>query len=87
MDIIPSDLATYGRDAKSLLEQLQSQDQRLFLVTFLILTTGKTNQELDNNILQVFRPVTWMQPLSSMKPRSPVWRQPSFSTDSVSPFR
>ena len=53
MDIIPSDLATYGRDAKSLLEQLQSQDQRLFLVTFLILTTGKTKQELDNNILQV----------------------------------
>ena len=49
----PSDLATYGRDAKSLLEQLQSQDQRLFLVTFLILTTGKTKQELDNNILQV----------------------------------
>ena len=53
MDIIPSDLATYGRDAKSLLEQLQSQDQRLFLVTFLLLTTGKTVQELDNNILQV----------------------------------
>ena len=53
MDIIPSDLATYGRDAKSLLEQLQSQDQRLFLVTFLILTTGKDKQELDNNILQV----------------------------------
>ncbi|MBO5521299.1 MAG: ATP-binding protein, partial [Eubacterium sp.] len=53
MDIIPSDLATYGRDAKSLLEQLQSQDQRLFLVTFLILTTGKSRQELDNNILQV----------------------------------
>lgn len=53
MDIIPSDLATYGRDAKSLLEQLQSQDQRLFLVTFLILTTGKSAQELDNNILLV----------------------------------
>ena len=53
MDIIPSDLATYGRDAKSLLDQLQSQDQRLFLVTFLLLTTGHTKQELDNNILQV----------------------------------
>ena len=52
MDIIPSDLATYGRDAKSLLEQLQTQDQRLFLVTFLLMTTGKTKQELDNNILQ-----------------------------------
>ena len=53
MDIIPSDLATYGRDAKSLLEELQSQDQRLFMVTFLILTTGKTKQELETNLLQV----------------------------------
>lgn len=52
MDIIPSDLATYGRDAKTLLESLQSQDQRLFMVTFLILTTGATKQELDNNLLQ-----------------------------------
>jgi len=53
MDIIPSDLATYGRDAKTLLEQLQSQDQRYFLVSFLILTTGSTKQQLDNNLLQV----------------------------------
>ena len=52
MDIIPSDLATYGRDAKSLLEQLQTQDQRLFMVTFLIMITGHTKQELDTNILQ-----------------------------------
>ena len=52
MDIIPSDLATYGRDAKTLLEQLQGQDQRLFMVSFLLLTTGKTKQELDTNILQ-----------------------------------
>ena len=52
MDIIPSDLATYGNDAKALLKELQSQNERMFLVTFLILSTGKTQQELDNNIFQ-----------------------------------
>ncbi len=40
MDIIPSDLATYGRDAKTLLKELQSQNERMFLVTFLVLNTG-----------------------------------------------
>ena len=37
MDIIPSDLATYGKDAKSLLKELQSQNERMFMVTFLVL--------------------------------------------------
>ena len=50
MDIIPSDLATYGRDAKNLLKELQSQNERMFLVTFLIMNTGRTKQELENNI-------------------------------------
>ena len=52
MDIIPSDLATYGNDAKALLKELQSQNERMFLLTFLILNTGKTQQELDNNVFQ-----------------------------------
>ena len=52
MDIIPSDLATYGRDAKALLKELQSQNERMFLVTFLILNTGRTEQELETNIFQ-----------------------------------
>ena len=52
LSLFPSDLATYGRDAKSLLEQLQTQDQRLFMVTFLIMITGHAKQELDTNILQ-----------------------------------
>ena len=50
MDIIPSDLATYGRDAKTLLKELQSQNERMFLVTFLVLNTGRTEQELETNI-------------------------------------
>ena len=52
IDIIPSDLATYGRDAKALLKELQSQNERMFLVTFLVLNTGKTEQELENNVFQ-----------------------------------
>ncbi len=52
MEIIPSDLATYGKDAKALLKELQSQNERMFLLTFLIMNTGKTKQELDNNIFQ-----------------------------------
>ena len=34
MEIIPSDLATYGKDAKALLKELQSQNERMFLLTF-----------------------------------------------------
>lgn len=52
MDIIPSDLATYGKDAKALLKELQSQNERMFLMTFLILNTGKTQQDLENNFFQ-----------------------------------
>ena len=52
MDIIPSDLATMGNDAKALLKELQSQNERMFLVTVLILNTGADKQKLDNNVFQ-----------------------------------
>lgn len=52
MDIIPSDLATYGKDAKALLKELQSQNERMFLLTFLVMNIGKTKQELENNVFQ-----------------------------------
>lgn len=52
MDIIPSDLATYGAEAKKLLQDLQSRNQRMFLVTFLILNTADTKRQLDNNVFQ-----------------------------------
>ena len=52
MDILPSDLATYGKDAKALLKELQSQNERMFLITFLIMNTGKNQQELENNVFQ-----------------------------------
>ncbi len=53
MDIIPSDLATYGKDAKALLKELQSQNERMFMVTFLILSTGRTFRELETNVFRV----------------------------------
>lgn len=52
MDIIPSDLATFGKDAKDLLKELQSQNERMFLLTFLVMNTGRTKQELENNLFQ-----------------------------------
>lgn len=53
MDIIPSDLATYGGEAKKLLDDLQSRNERMFLVTVMFLNTGKTKQELENSIFQI----------------------------------
>ncbi len=52
MDILPSDLNTYGTEARRLLEDLQSRNERMFLVTVLFLNTAKTRQELDNAIFQ-----------------------------------
>lgn len=52
MDIIPSDLNTYGGEAKRLLEDLQSRNERMFLVTALFLNTAKSKQELENAIFQ-----------------------------------
>ena len=52
MDIIPSDLATYGGEAKKLLQDLQSHNERMFLVTFLVMNTADTKQQLENNVFQ-----------------------------------
>lgn len=52
MDIIPSDLATFGGEAKSLLEDLQNRNERMFLVTIIIVNTSKKRQTLENTIFQ-----------------------------------
>ena len=52
MDIIPSDLATYGAEAKKLLQDLQSRNERMFLFTFLVLNTADNPRQLDNNVFQ-----------------------------------
>ena len=52
MDIIPSDLATYGGEAKKLLEDLQSRNERMFLITFLMLNTAPSKKQLNLNVKQ-----------------------------------
>ena len=52
MDIIPSDLATYGNEAKKILQDLQSRNERMFLLTFLVLNTAGNKQQLGNNVFQ-----------------------------------
>ena len=52
MEIIPSDLATYAGEAKKILQDLQSRNERMFLMTFLVLNTANTKQQLGNNVFQ-----------------------------------
>ena len=52
MDILPSDLATYGEDAKKLLTKLQTRNERLFMLTFLVLNVADTKQKLSNDVFQ-----------------------------------
>ena len=44
LDIIPSDLATYGQEAKKLLQDLQARNERMFLMTFLFMDLGAGRQ-------------------------------------------
>ena len=50
MDIIPSDLATFGSEAKNLLQDLQSRNERMFLLTFLVVNMADTKRKLDNDV-------------------------------------
>ena len=50
MDIIPTDLATYGEEAKNLLQDLQSRNERMFLVTVLVENIAAKRQKLFNDI-------------------------------------
>ena len=52
MDIIPSHLATYGAEAKKLLQELQSRNERMFLLTFLVLNIADSVPKLRNNVFQ-----------------------------------
>ena len=52
IDIIPSDLATYGRDAKGSFEGIAEPERADVPCHFLVLNTGKTEQELENNVFR-----------------------------------
>ncbi len=53
MDILPPDLVTFSKDAKTLLEDLQSRNERMFLLTFLIVNMAPTREQLENEIFTV----------------------------------
>ncbi len=51
MEIIPTDLATYGEDAKNLLQDLQSRNERMFMVTVLVENIAPKRQKMFSDIL------------------------------------
>jgi hypothetical protein len=53
IDILPPDLLTYSKDAAVLLADLQSRNERMFLLTFLVVNTAPTRQQLENDIFTV----------------------------------
>ena len=50
IDILPPDLLTYSKDAAAFLVDLQSRNERMFLLTFLVVNTAPTRQQLENDI-------------------------------------
>ena len=52
MDILPSDLTTYGDEAKKLLQELQGRNERMFLATVLIINMAEGKRKLDNQVFQ-----------------------------------
>ena len=44
---------TFSQDAKNLLTDLQSRNERMFLLTFLVVNTAATRRELDNDLFTV----------------------------------
>ena len=48
IDVIPTDIATYGDEAKNILKELQSRNERMFLVTVIVLNTAPTKRKLEN---------------------------------------
>lgn len=53
MDILPPDLVTFSKDAAELLADLQSRNERMFLLTFLVVNVAPTRQQLENDIFTV----------------------------------
>lgn len=52
MDVLPPDLITYAGEAQTLLNSLQSRDERMFLATVLVLNLAPTRGQLENDIFQ-----------------------------------
>jgi len=53
MDIMPSDLNTYGDEAKKLLKDLQNRNEKMFLLTVIFLNAAGSKQSLENRVFQL----------------------------------
>lgn len=53
MDLIPNDLTTYGLDAKSMLEGMQGRNERMFLVTVLVMNTGQKKRQMEDGFKEI----------------------------------
>ena len=53
-DILPPDLITFSKDAAELLADLQSRNERMFLLTFTVINIAPTRQRLDWQQEQAF---------------------------------
>ena len=49
MEILPPDLITFSKDAAELLSDLQSRNERMFLLTFTVINLAPTRQKLEND--------------------------------------
>ena len=52
MDVLPPALITYAGEAQTLLNSLQSRDERMFLATVLIVNLAPTRGQLENDVFQ-----------------------------------
>ncbi|MGM9606320.1 MAG: VirB4-like conjugal transfer ATPase, CD1110 family [Oscillospiraceae bacterium] len=53
MEILPPDLITFSKDAAELLADLQSRNERMFLLTFTVVNIAPTKQRLENDVFTV----------------------------------
>ena len=53
MEILPPDLITFSKDAAELLSDLQSRNERMFLLTFTVINLAPTRQKLENDVFTV----------------------------------
>ena len=53
MEILPPDLITFSKDAAELLADLQSRNERMFLLTFTVVNLAPSRQRLENDVFTV----------------------------------
>lgn len=53
MEILPPDLITFSKDAMELLSDLQSRNERMFLLTFTVVNIAPTRQRLENDVFTI----------------------------------